>query len=300
MDPRELPPAARPYLAADLCRPGSRTNHVDEIAQFVRSGVISHADADTLLGKSDATTSATREYLRGSQAFDAAVARGMAEVPVPAGSLEKVLLAIAEAEAGALPPASVELAKSESVVEAERRPILSRRGWLAACGSAAATTAAGFGLFAWWQGRQRPLLTLEDVLHQALAFNNSPEAVRDAALPVTRTSPPAEFPLSPAIVSLRATPRWRKLDGQLLGRPGVAYELAAEAEPRAVMYVLRAEVFSQAPVITSLPTEPTHAPVSTGGSSLGAWREDDRLVVFVVQGDAARYRSFLTPPRDIA
>jgi hypothetical protein len=300
MDPRELPPAARPYLAADLCRPGSRTNHVDEIAQFVRSGVISHADADTLLGKSDATTSATREYLRGSQAFDAAVGLAMAEVPVPAGSLEKVLMAIAEAEAGVLPPASVELAKPERVGETERRRLLSRRGWLAACGSAAATTAAGFGLFAWWQGRQRPLLTLEDVLHQALAFNNSPEAVRDAALPITRTSPPAEFPLSPAIVSLRATPRWRKLDGQLLGRPGVAYELSPEAEPRAVMYVLRAEVFSRAPVITSLPTEPTQAPVSTGGSSLGAWREDDRLVVFVVQGDAARYRSFLTPPRDIA
>jgi hypothetical protein len=300
MDPRELPPAARPYLAADLCRSGSNESQEQELAQLVRSGVIAQADADALLGKSDGSTSAAREYLRRSQAFDGSVGRAMAEVPVPAGSLEKVLMAIAEAEAGALPPASVELAKPQPVGETERRPLLSRRGWLAACGSAAATTAAGFGLFAWWQGRQRPLLTLEDVLHQALAFNNSPEAVRDPAVPVTLTPPPADFPLSPAIVALRATPRWRKLDGQLLGRPGVAYELSPAAEPRAVMYVLRAEVFSRAPVITSLPTEPTHVPVNTGGSSLGAWREGDRLVVFVVEGDSARYRSFLTPPRDIA
>ena len=143
-------------------------------------------------------------------------------------------------------------------------------------------------------------LTHDDVLQQALAFYGSPEALKTPAIPVTKSPPPAEYPLSRAIVAMRDVPRWRTLDGQFLGRPGAAYELAAPQEKRAVMYVVAADGSHRAPIIPSLPAEPVHTPDTTGGVAIGVWREDARIVVFLVEGDAARYRGFLTAQRDIA
>lgn len=305
MDPRNPPIDAKLFFAADLCRPDP-ANLADDLAGLGSSGLLGSAGPEALRGDAAAC-----EYLRRSQAFDGAVAKAFADVPVPAGSLERVLAAIAEQEFS-LPTASAVTASAATLVPASLQPAalsgetsphlehLSRRRWLAACGSAAATTAAGFGLFFWWQGRQRVELTHDDVLQQALAFYGSPEALKMPAVPVTQTPPPAEYPLSRAIVAMRAVPRWRMLDGQFLGRPGAAYELAAPQEKRAVMYVVAADGSHRAPLIPSLPGEPVHTPDTTGGAAIGVWREESRIVVFLVEGDAARYRGFLTAQRDIA
>lgn len=302
MDPRELPPDAKLYLAADLYRLGS-----NDLAESSAAGLLSSLEALS-------EHAAAREYFERSQAFDAAVGRAFGEVPVPAGSLERVLAIVAEAEyaepkamaqpmrqsTGSAAPTPVELPASGRGAPVETGPALSRRGWLAACGASAAATAASVGFFFWWQGRQRPTFTLDDVLNQALAFHKSADSAQEPAVPISQSAPPVEYPLSPAIAGLRAVPRWRRLGGQLLGRPGVAYELAAENEPRAVMYVMAGEGRGRAPLIPALPTEPVHSPVTTGGVAVGAWREAERIVVFVAEGEAARYRSFLTSPREIA
>ncbi|MGC3966774.1 MAG: hypothetical protein QM775_05200 [Pirellulales bacterium] len=304
MDPRELAPETRPYLAADLIRRGSPEQVERDLAELVRSGRLSPVEADELR-RGDVDRTAVGRYSQRVQSADAAIARAFGEVPVPAGSRERVLLAIAEQEAQDAAATPVELAGPRELVATDgatlpQRALLSRRGWLAACTSAAATTAAGVGFALWWQGRQRPELTKEDVLHQTLAFHRLPDSMREPTVPITETPAPADFPLSRAITSLCNVPRWRRLDGQLFGRLGAAYELAAPEEPRATIYVMQADVFGRAPLIASLPVEPVHAPENTNGASLGAWREEGRIVVFVVDGDAARYRSFLTAPREIA
>ena len=300
MDPRNPPTDAKLFFAADLCRPDP-ANLADDLAGLGSSGLLGSAGPEALRGNA-----AAREYLERSQAFDGAVAKAFADVPVPTGSLERVLAAIAEQDFATPPASSAATAPAATTPAAMLVPApprgehLSRRRWLAACGSAAATTAAGFGLFFWWQGRQRVELTHDDVLQQALAFYGSPEALKSPAVPVTQTPPPAEYPLSRAIVAMRTVPRWRMLDGQFLGRPGAAYELAAPQEKRAVMYVVAADGSHRAPLIPSLPAEPVHTPDTTGGAAIGVWREESRIVVFLVEGDAARYRGFLTAQRDIA
>ena len=302
MEPRNPPTDAKLFFAADLCRPDP-ANLADDLAGLGSSGLLGAAGPDALLGNA-----AARDYLQRSQAFDGAVAKAFADVPVPVGSLEHVLTAIAqqesfiaEQESLTTPAAAATLAPASLQQNASpRREHLSRRRWLAACGSAAATTAAGFGLFFWWQGRQRPELTHDDLLQQALAFYGSPEALKMPAVPVSQTPPPAEYPLSRAIVAMRDVPRWRMLDGQFLGRPGVAYELAGPQEKRAVMYVVAVDGSNRAPLIPSLPAEPVHTPDTTGGVAIGVWREEACMVVFLVEGDAARYRGFLTAQRDIA
>ena len=302
MEPRNPPPDAKLFFAADLCRPDP-ANLADDLAGLGSSGLLGAAGPEALRGNA-----AAREYLQRSQAFDGAVAKAFDDVPVPAGSLERVLAAIAQQEGfiaeqeslTAPAPAATLVPASLQQNASPRSEHLSRRRWLAACGSAAATTAAGFGLFFWWQGRQRAELTHDDLLQQALAFYGSPEALKMPAVPVSQTPPPAEYPLSRAIVAMRDVPRWRMLDGQFLGRPGVAYELAGPQEKRAVMYVVAADGSNRAPLIPSLPAEPVHTPDTTGGVAIGVWREDARIVVFLVEGDAARYRGFLTAQRDIA
>lgn len=299
MDPRKPPNDAKLYFAADLCRPDP-ANLAGDLSGLGSSGLLGSAGPEALL-----SNAAAREYLQRSQAFDGAVAKAFADVPVPTGSLERVLAAIAEQEiappvsTAPLVPASLQSTGS-SAATSPRGEHYSRRRWLAACGSTAATTAAGLGLFFWWQSRQRVELTHDDVLQQALAFYGSPEALKTPAIPVTKSPPPAEYPLSRAIVAMRDVPRWRTLDGQFLGRPGAAYELAAPQEKRAVMYVVAADGSHRAPIIPSLPAEPVHTPDTTGGVAIGVWREDARIVVFLVEGDAARYRGFLTAQRDIA
>lgn len=218
-----------------------------------------------------------------SQAFDTEVAATYADVPVPeglAGRLQSALTAdAASLNSAALPmPARV-----------------NRRGWLAAAGAALATTAAGWGVVTWWRGRQQDMLTTDEILHAMLTLHQQTAEQRASGVSMAKQAPPSPFPFS-SHVHFEVTPRWRTLSEPLLGRNGVAYELTAPAAPRAVLYVLSLGGDRGAPGLPPLTTDSTAAPSTTGGCSMGMWREDDRMVVLVVDGDERRYRAFVERP----
>lgn len=279
------------YTAIDACRPGSedleRELPTDVAAQIRRS-----------------EPSAAR--YRAVQRFDHALASAFAEVPIPSSLADRLLAALAEqqAEVDATKPAAngntapVELRREPAPSSSIPTAPLSRRRWLELCGGALAATAAGVGFLWWRRANDQPELTLDDVLEQALHFNESSEARLTEAIPVTREPAPAEFPLSRRLVGLRDVVRWRRLDGRFLGREGVAYELGP-IDRSATLYVLAEEGRRGSAPITSLPEEPLN-PHTTGGFTLAGWRELERIQILVVAGDADRFRSLLTSPREVA
>lgn len=255
-----------------------------------------HDDAADALTEADRRTVANdpryAERQRRSAAFDTAVARVYQDVPVPIGLAERLQAALEAAAA----------ADSQAVAAAPAPPSPARwrrRRWLAAAGSALTATAAGWALLAWWRGRVRDAYTTEELLHAALTRLRRTDADRNRAISVSKQAPPRELPLSAHVVP-EAEPRWRRLDEPLVDRPGIGYELAAPAAPRAVLYVLATRGERGAPALPPLPADVPHTPSSTGGCSLGAWREDDRLCVLVVDGDERRYRGFVERPRAVA
>jgi hypothetical protein len=275
------------WHALDACRPGS-----DDAAELL-------TDVDRQAVENDPKCATWR---RRSEAFDRAVARAYADVPVPEGLAARLQATL---EAAALETAAVaeatqvaEVATDESAVRPQPAR-LDRRRWLTAAGSAMAATAAGWGLLVWWRGRERDVLTTEELLHEVLALHQRTADRAQAATPVSRKAAPAEFPPSPR-VRREAELRWRPLDETLLGRRGAAYELSAPGAPRAVLYVLAMRGESGSPELPPLATDSTAAPASTGGCSLGVWREDDRVVVLVVEGDERRYRNYVAQPAVIA
>lgn len=269
---------AAAYIAIDACRPGSE----DLERQF-------SADVSAAIRRDDRLAARYRSV----QQFDHSVAGAFSAVPVPAGLADRLLAAIAEQQAQAQ-QAELEFSPATTPVE---RP--TRRRWLQITGGALASLAAGGGFLWWRQSSAQPDLSLEDVLERTLAFHQSADAYVGDAVPVSRSVAPAEYPMSRLLVGLRNAVRWRPLDGRFLGRAGVAYELAAPGEPSATLYVLASDGRLGAPGIPALPDQPLN-PNTTGGFTLAGWREADRIQLLVVEGDAARYRSFLTHPSDVA
>lgn len=256
----------------EACRPA----HGDDVAEL-----LSESERRTI--ESDARLA---ERQRRTAAFDAAVTRAYADVPVPVGLAERLQASLAAA-AVVEAPAPLQSAR------------FGRRRWLAAAGSALTATAAGWALLIWWRGRERYAYTNEELLHAALTRLRQTDADRNLAVPVSRQAPPSEFPLSRHVVP-ETDPRWTRLAVPLVERSGVAYELAAMAAPRAVLYVLATQGERGAPGLPPLPTDVPRNPSSTGGCSLGAWREVDRLCVLVVDGDERRYRGFFERPQAVA
>lgn len=253
-----------------------------------------HDDAAELLSEADRRAAAAdpryAERQRRTTAFDAAVARVYEDVSVPVGLAERLQAALA---------ADV-VAQTEADSPAPPQPArFGRRRWLAAATSALTATAAGWAFFAWWRGRERDAYTSEELLHAALTRLRETEAERNLAVLESQQAPPPEFPRSRHVV-VEAEPRWRRLDEPLVERPGIAYELAAPAAPRAVLYVLATRGERGAPALPPLPTDVPREPSSTGNCSLGAWREEDRLYILAVDGDQRRYRSFVERPRAVA
>lgn len=273
--------------AIDACRPGSEDLKCElpsELAGAIRSD-------ERLAAR-----------YRAVQQFDHAIAGAFDQVPLPAGLESRLLAAIAEQQAefdaqrlAASPDSrAVELPRGTA---ADRT---SRRRWLQICGGALASTAAGVGFLWWRRAGEVPALSVEQMLHQALDFNKSGEARLAEAIPETRERAPAEFPRSRRLAGLRDVVRWRRLDGRLLGREGVAYELSAQ-DHLATLYVLALNGSRGSAPLPPLSDEPPlhNQPqnlVSTGGDTAAAWQEHDRIQLLIVHGDVDFYRSFLMTP----
>lgn len=275
------------FVAIDSCRPGS-----EDLQRELPS---------ELAGAIRGNERLAARY-RAVQRFDHAIAGAFDQVPLPVGLESRLLAAIAEQQAE-LDASRLAASASATPVELPRQatPVhTSRRRWLQICGGALASTAAGAG-FLWWRlASEQPALSLEEVLHQALDFNKSGEARLVEAIPETREPAPAEFPRSRRLVGLRDVVRWRRIDGKLFGREGVAYELSAQ-DHLATLYVLAKDGHRGSAQLPTLADEPPlhNQPqnlVSTGGDTAGVWQEHDRIQLLVVHGDVDFYRSFLMTP----
>lgn len=275
------------FVAIDACRPGS-----EDLQRELPSELVGTIRGNERLAA----------RYRAVQQFDHAIAGAFDQVPLPTGLESRLLAAIAQQQAE-LDAARLAASPSATPVELPRHatPVhTSRRRWLQICGGALASTAAGAG-FLWWRlASEQPALSLEEVLHQALDFNKSGEARLVEAIPETREPAPAEFPRSRRLVGLRDVVRWRRLDGRLFGREGVAYELSAQ-DHLATLYVLALNGPRGSATLPTLADEPPlhNQPqnlVSTGGDTAGVWQEHDRIQLLVVHGDVDFYRSFLMTP----
>jgi len=242
------------------------------------------------------------EWYRRSAAFDMAVVDAMVDdgadqTPLPAGLFDRLQAALQADAAATIEPTS---SAASQHAEAVASPAgIDRRRWLVAAGSALSATAAGWALFAWLGNRGREPFSNEELLHDALALHRLAAARSGEAVPMSQQLPPTEFAFS-SHVRPEVEPRWRLLAEPLAGREGVAYELAAPHAPRAALYVASRRGRLGAPALPALPADSGRAPSSTGGCSLGAWIEDDRLVVLVVEGDERRYRGFVERPQAFA
>ncbi len=124
----------------------------------------------------------------------------------------------------------------------------SSRRWLFAVGGLLASAAAIF-LAVWLGSHGGEGLSEQFVLDEAIR-------TFDAAVDVPGTTlaekpAPAEYPFSPAVVTIRGV-RWRPADGIFAGRRGVIYQLPGVAGNGAALFVVDAEAaddFAEMPAI---------------------------------------------------
>jgi hypothetical protein len=107
---------------------------------------------------------------------------------------------------------------------------------------------------------------------------------------VSQQAPPANFPLSTAVVASNQV-RWRKIAG-LFGAQGIAYDLAAPGggpRTRATLYVVPVPS-----TLTGLGAAPPRRPLATtAGVAISAWQVKGLLYVLAISGDEKRYQSFI-------
>jgi len=304
---RSNPDRRRLLEALDACRPGS-----DDFDRLLDARLTEAIRADAEL---------TARYRR-LQAFDGVVGRAFADATVPAGLDARLMAALAadalvshvedqvgERSTGGTPRQELRPAGGAAAagaagavsavgerVEAGR---FSRRGWMAACGATAAATAAGLAGLWLLRSTQPGEMTVEQLLDEAFALHQQPEGELPPAVAIDPRNPPSDYPLSAKVGHRRdVVPRRRNLDGRLLGRPGVAYELAAPGTPRATLFVLGDGRGARG--VAGVPHSVSgHPDKTTGNRALGAWREEGLLYVFVVEGDDERYRRYFSESTEV-
>jgi hypothetical protein len=229
------------------------------------------------------------------QQWDSAITAAMQSGSVPAGLVSRLLSALRAdhanpadehapvAAAGEKPYASISddvmtalAASGESAasLSAAERSYSSRRRWLAACASIAATIVVAAFLNAWL--RDRSPLPLEE---QAVTWVDQ---LSPAWQDISRA--PSGFQVPAALLAAPVTWQWMEQ-----GRQGVAYQVETAAGVRATLFVVKSSR-------TGLPSSPPAMPQSTtGGRAIGYWRAGDQICVLVVPGDARSYRALVNP-----
>jgi hypothetical protein len=255
-----------------------------------------------------------RQILHRSRRLDLAIGEALDDLPVPPGSVER-LLAVLEAaarSAAAAPtttrakPAidempAIDPAPSEqspivgpAATEGSRRPMLLAQPWAGAVslGAAAAVALAAYFVFRPAGGAWTP-----DEILASDWLANVDEAAAEQTL-VEVVPPPRKYPAAKALTVQPATWRWVK---GLLGRSrGVAYQLRAPAA-KATLYVIDDDAGHDSPQIGPLPASPPSGPRSTtGGRAMSVWRSNGLVYILVVQGGAAEYKAFVSPAGQLA
>ncbi len=227
------------------------------------------------------------------QQSDAAVAAAMADVPVPADLKAEVLHRLTDAASEQRADPVAPLSRIRSVVGVP--PLggmpakagtpatrFSRRRLIA--GFAALTASAALLSALLWHFHGPSPMAPGQAIEDARIFfghdNGPPGELLD------RSPPPADYPISRDIASLRGI-RWRRVKS-FLGGEAVAYDLPLPGR-KATLYVANRAV-------ADLPSSPYGAQLTdTGGNTAGAWQADGRLYVLVVQGDSRTFDDCLVP-----
>lgn len=244
--------------ALEACRPGSNDSASPELG----------------LSELLATDAKLRELHGRLELADARIQAAMADVAVPDGLEQRILVRLAAAE------------EQLPVIPARR---ISRRGWWVAAAGLTAVAASVF--LAVWASMPEPVPMDEAGVLAAVCQQFVQEAEPDLAKgrPLAESEPPAQFPISRAVARVPDI-RWRVIHG-LLGRQSVAYDYPGVENRRATLYV---SALSSSEVAQTRP--PKHPMHSTGGLYASVWREGDLLYVLVVRGDLRTYQRLVPAP----
>jgi hypothetical protein len=268
---REVIEACRPH-SDDLANPDMR-EVAEEIARDPESRVLyarvqQWDSAITAAMQSGSVPSGLESRLLAALRVDQAGSANESRTPVSAGESARPSI---PADVMTAPAPSGESAVSLSATE---RSSWSRRRWLAACGSVAATIVVAAFLNAWLRDRS-PLPFEEEAVTWVDQLSPTWQDISRA---------PAGFPVPAALLAAPVAWQWMEQ-----GRLGVAYQVETAAGVRATLFVVKS---SRA----DLPTSPPAMPQSTtGGRAIGYWRAGDQICVLVVPGDARSYRAFVNP-----
>jgi hypothetical protein len=275
-----------------------------------------------------------RNALQRSQRLDATIGDVMQDLPVPAGSVER-LLGTLEAAAkkraaptggstSEIPPPSVPNAAptdklsaggasdrgvaaddqarktiaEEVVFEDNERPAKDGRAFpmRSRAGLGALVAVCVVAVIGWLvYPSSAHLLGPDEILTRVSLLNVNEDAIEQH--PMNLEKPPTGYA---PWKSLAVQPTsWRRVK-DFLGRRGVAYQLRS-AKARATLYVIDADAGYEAPQIGELLSQPPDEPYPpTGGKAMSVWRSGKLVYVLVVSGGAAEYKSFITAGGQLA
>lgn len=217
------------------------------------------------------------------EAWDVELEHGFHDVPVPTGLAERLLAAhqpVAAANAPVAEIVPVTPAVADVALPARR---FSRRAWFGALAGLAAAILVVAGLTNWALAPQ--VLSVDTLLEGshvvALELPEGEWSV-DWKSPVL-----AEHPFDSSALVVRPV-GWQR-QSTALDSAAIVYDLAGPRRKAARLLVYRMPGAQ-----SSLASFPTRTPRdTTGGYALGAWQRGDLVFVLVVEGNAARYGSFI-------
>ena len=258
------PPKLDPRIleAIEACRPGSEDPSDAEFAALA-DGMVANAELRTLYDKLKQT--------------DVVLAEAFHDVPVPEGLADRIVDRLASARQTQLEDNA-----------AESSPPIAKRGrrlWRRWVIGAALATAGSVAAFLIW-GTPEERLTGEGVEWAAIMLFDDEGNPPPEGNPIAEKAPPGSYPLGGDVVSLPEI-RWRRIDGEFLGRRGVAYDLAPPGSPRATLYVVKCRV-------PGLRGSPPYNPArNSRNRCAAAWQSGGLLYVLVVDGGVGGYREVL-------
>ncbi len=255
----------------DACRPESADLALPELAE-----ARAELERDAVL----------RRQARRAEQFDRTVAAAMQDVAVPAGLQDRLMAALA---AGAPRDVATPVVTVADNGRKSRWRIPAYTG-IVLLGTAAvlllSLTMRWFDTGDDWQPRA---IADAAVLHFPNEFDP-----REQRLWTNAKAPSASHPLSRHLSQGSNPPQC--VVRNVAGCSGVAYLLQGRTGALGTLLVLTPRA-----TLSSFPSSPPKSPqVDTAGCAAASWRENNRLYVLVVAGNAADYKSFLRQPGRVA
>jgi hypothetical protein len=226
-----------------------------------------------------------------STGWDHALAAAMHDVPLPPGLSARLLARLPE-------PAIAADRRAAGHRVAGR--LAGRRRWLRAA-AASLACAASVTVAIMYFNQTAPDMGSESVMESVRAWHNHLAGMgqQGGGGPLHRDAPPEDYP-SGSLVVASCVEGWRSLPAPLLGRAGVAYQLAGPRQNRATLYVLDFDGPRSAPRLLLNATSPLENLLTTDGQTSSAWTDGVRLYVLVADGNEQDFRTLVRAPRSMA